>query len=65
VPPFLLWFGMLCIAGAFITISIAKLPFGIGTLVKEILTSWLLLLVFWILVSILHYLTSITLRLLL
>jgi hypothetical protein len=42
------------LVGIFVSFSIAKLPFGIGSIFREILASWTLLLLFWLAVSILH-----------
>ena len=54
MPPFLVYFGIIVLVGIFVSFSIAKLPFGIGSVFREILASWTLLLLFWLAVSILH-----------
>jgi hypothetical protein len=56
LPPFLVWFGVICIVGAFVAFSISKMPFGIGAVAKEIFACMLVLPLFWLCVSILHYL---------
>ena len=59
MPSFLLYFGFACIVGVFITFSISQLPYGIGTMVRELLACLMAALVFGLLVSILHSLIKI------
>jgi len=59
VPIFLLYFGLACIAGMFIAFSISQLPYGIGTMVRELLACLTAALVFGLLISILHSLIKI------
>ena len=54
LPPFLIWFGVVCIVGAFVTFSISQLPWGLGSLCREIISATLLVLVFALTLSILH-----------
>ena len=54
MPPFLIWFGVICIVSAFVIFSISMLPLGLGPLCREIISATLLVLVFALAVSILH-----------
>jgi hypothetical protein len=54
MPPFLVYFGIITLVVVMVSFSIAKLPFGIGAVFREILASWTLLLLYWLVVSILH-----------
>ena len=59
LPPFLIWFGVVCIVSAFVMFSISQLPFGLGSLCREIISATLLVLVFALALSILHLLIPI------
>ena len=59
MPPFLIWFGLVCIVTAFIMFSISMLPLGLGPLCREIIASFVLVMVFALTISILHYLIPI------
>ena len=59
MPPFLIWFGVICIVSAFIVFSISMLPLGLGPLCREIISATLLVLVFALAISILHLLLPI------
>ena len=59
MPPFLIWFGVVCIVAAFVMFSISMLPLGLGPLCREIIASLVLVLVFALTLSILHYLIPI------
>ena len=59
LPPFLIWFGVVCIVSAFVMFSISRLPFGLGSLCREIISATLLVLVFALAISILHLLLPI------
>ena len=59
LPPFLIWFGVVCIVTAFIMFSISMLPLGLGPLCREIIASLVLVMVFALTISILHYLIRI------
>jgi cellulose synthase/poly-beta-1,6-N-acetylglucosamine synthase-like glycosyltransferase len=54
LPPFLVYFAVFTLVCVFVSFSIARLPFGIGNIFREILGSYALMLVLWIVVSILH-----------
>jgi|TARA_R100001129_G_scaffold28232_1_gene18933 hypothetical protein len=56
LPAFLAYFGLVCIAGVWICFSIAELPFGIGNLFREVLASFLMAGLLWLVLSILHLL---------
>ena len=56
MPPFLIWFGVVCIVSAFVMFSISMLPLGLGSLCREIISATLLVLVFALALSILHLL---------
>ena len=64
MPPFLIWFAVVCIVTAFIMFSISMLPLGLGPLCREIIASLVLVMVFAVTISILHYLMPIMSRLL-
>ena len=59
LPPFLIRFGVVCIVSAFVMFSISQLPFGLGSLCREIISATLLVLVFALALSILHLLIPI------
>ena len=59
MPPFLIWFGVVCIVSAFVVFSISMLPWGLGQLCREILASLTLVMVFALALSILHLLIPI------
>ena len=59
MPPFLIWFGVVCIVSAFVVFSISQLPWGLGQLCREILASLTLVMVFALALSILHLLIPI------
>ena len=58
MPPFLVYFGILSLVLVMVSFSIAKLPLGIGNVFREILASWALLLLYWLVFSILHSLLT-------
>jgi hypothetical protein len=43
------------LVGVMVSFSISKLPLGIGSVFREALASWTLILLFWLALSILHY----------
>tara|TARA_X000001382_G_scaffold48863_1_gene33127 strand:- start:7 stop:186 length:180 start_codon:yes stop_codon:yes gene_type:complete len=55
VPSVLILFAVTVLVGVLVSLSIAKIPFGIGAVFREMLGSWALLLLFWFVVSILHF----------
>jgi len=55
VPNLLIIFGIAVLVGVMVSFSISKLPLGIGSVFREALASWTLILLFWLAVSILHY----------
>ena len=59
MPPFLIWFAVVCIVTAFIMFYISMLPQGLGPLFREIIASLMLVMVFALTISILHYLIPI------
>jgi hypothetical protein len=54
VPIFLGYFGVACLALVLVTLSISRIPFGIGDLFSKIIYTTFWLLVFRLLVAILH-----------
>ena len=58
MPPFLIWFAVVCIVTAFIMFSISMLPLGLGPLCREIIASLILVMVFALTISILHLIAT-------